>query len=187
MRIIDSSVPEVDRSSQLSDYPTDLLNSPPQHLEARIAFTSATFSGPMTQVEAAPFRAGESGRADPRPQRETKNVNRHPSAQELVGNGRDHSLQSRTNGTESSTESDSSQALAKNVVQLQANKQATPQNRFTELIAVKQWGWGLVLTALGVAVGLGGFHALEPGHGKTLVAAYLVGSQGTMKHAFFSA
>ena len=42
---------------------------------------------------------------------------------------------------------------------------------------------GIVLLALGVAVGLGAFHALEPGHGKTLVAAYLVGSRGTFKHA----
>jgi ABC-type nickel/cobalt efflux system permease component RcnA len=32
-------------------------------------------------------------------------------------------------------------------------------------------------------VGLGALHALEPGHGKTLVAAYLVGSRGTARHA----
>ncbi len=30
---------------------------------------------------------------------------------------------------------------------------------------------------------LGGLHALTPGHGKTLVAAYLVGSRGTVRHA----
>ncbi|HLG93390.1 MAG TPA: sulfite exporter TauE/SafE family protein [candidate division Zixibacteria bacterium] len=30
---------------------------------------------------------------------------------------------------------------------------------------------------------LGALHALEPGHGKTIVAAYLVGSQGRPKHA----
>ena len=34
-----------------------------------------------------------------------------------------------------------------------------------------------------VAVGLGALHALEPGHGKTVVAAYLVGSKGTAYHA----
>jgi ABC-type nickel/cobalt efflux system permease component RcnA len=32
-------------------------------------------------------------------------------------------------------------------------------------------------------MGLGAFHALEPGHGKTVVAAYLVGSHGTAWHA----
>jgi ABC-type nickel/cobalt efflux system permease component RcnA len=33
------------------------------------------------------------------------------------------------------------------------------------------------------AFGLGAVHAISPGHGKTIVAAYLVGSRGTLKHA----
>ena len=41
----------------------------------------------------------------------------------------------------------------------------------------------LVLAALAVAFALGAAHALTPGHGKTIVAAYLVGSRGTLKHA----
>lgn len=44
--------------------------------------------------------------------------------------------------------------------------------------------WGIVL-ALGVALVLGGAHALTPGHGKTIVGAYLVGARGTAKHALF--
>lgn len=36
---------------------------------------------------------------------------------------------------------------------------------------------------LGMAAGFGAVHALTPGHGKTLVAAYLVGEQGTVWHA----
>jgi ABC-type nickel/cobalt efflux system permease component RcnA len=32
---------------------------------------------------------------------------------------------------------------------------------------------------------LGALHALTPGHGKTIVGAYLVGSRGTWKHAVF--
>ena len=43
----------------------------------------------------------------------------------------------------------------------------------------------IILAALVVAFGLGAAHALTPGHGKTIVAAYLVGSRGTMKHAAF--
>jgi ABC-type nickel/cobalt efflux system permease component RcnA len=58
------------------------------------------------------------------------------------------------------------------------------RDSFTELLATRQLGLGIILIALAVAVGLGAFHALEPGHGKTLVAAYLVGSRGTAKHAF---
>jgi ABC-type nickel/cobalt efflux system permease component RcnA len=41
-------------------------------------------------------------------------------------------------------------------------------------------GFGLLLL---LAVGFGGAHALTPGHGKTLVAAYLVGERGTVWHA----
>src|SRR6185295_8750676 len=46
-------------------------------------------------------------------------------------------------------------------------------------------GWGMMLAGLAVAFGLGAVHALSPGHGKTIVAAYLVGSRGTAKHAIF--
>jgi ABC-type nickel/cobalt efflux system permease component RcnA len=41
----------------------------------------------------------------------------------------------------------------------------------------------VVLVGLLVAAGLGAAHALSPGHGKTLVAAYLVGSRGTAGQA----
>ena len=43
----------------------------------------------------------------------------------------------------------------------------------------------IVLFALLASVVLGMFHALSPGHGKTVVAAYLVGSRGTARHAIF--
>jgi ABC-type nickel/cobalt efflux system permease component RcnA len=46
-------------------------------------------------------------------------------------------------------------------------------------------GLGLMLIGMAVAFGLGAMHALSPGHGKTIVAAYLVGSRGTFKHAIF--
>jgi len=46
-------------------------------------------------------------------------------------------------------------------------------------------GIGLILVGLAVAFGLGSMHAMSPGHGKTIVAAYLVGARGTFKHAIF--
>ena len=58
------------------------------------------------------------------------------------------------------------------------------RDRFTELINVEQLSIGAIALSLVLAVGLGGFHALAPGHGKTVVAAYLVGSRGTASHAF---
>ena len=59
--------------------------------------------------------------------------------------------------------------------------------RFTGLIARDDLGWSAVALALVGALGFGALHALSPGHGKTIVAAYLVGSRGTWKHALFLA
>ncbi len=42
-----------------------------------------------------------------------------------------------------------------------------------------------ILLALVAAAGWGAVHALSPGHGKTVVGAYLVGSRGTPRHALF--
>jgi ABC-type nickel/cobalt efflux system permease component RcnA len=43
---------------------------------------------------------------------------------------------------------------------------------------------GVVLGSLLVALGFGMLHALSPGHGKSMVAAYLAGTRGTARHAF---
>jgi len=53
----------------------------------------------------------------------------------------------------------------------------------SRLLRRDQIPFNMILIAMVVAFGLGGAHALTPGHGKTIVAAYLVGSRGTMKHA----
>ncbi len=43
----------------------------------------------------------------------------------------------------------------------------------------------MIALALLLSLMLGAGHALTPGHGKTIVAAYLVGARGTAKHAVF--
>jgi nickel/cobalt transporter (NicO) family protein len=50
-------------------------------------------------------------------------------------------------------------------------------------LAQKTLSPSLMLTGMGVALIAGAGHALTPGHGKTMVAAYLVGSQGTPQQA----
>ena len=137
--LINSSVPQHDRSQGLTDYPTDLLNSPPQDVEARVVFVGEARGG--------------GGAAPTLPHR---------------GGG--------------STVSDGVQAYIQ-PVGLEVNRQLTPRSSFTELVTTQQLGFGMVLVALMVSAGLGAFHALEPGHGKTVVAAYLVGSRGTARHA----
>ena len=62
---------------------------------------------------------------------------------------------------------------------------APTRDRLAELIAVPQLTVSVALFGLLIAVLLGGLHALSPGHGKTVVGAYLVGSRGNARHALF--
>lgn len=59
------------------------------------------------------------------------------------------------------------------------------KDRFAELISVPEITPTIILLGLFAAFGLGAAHALSPGHGKTVVGAYLVGTRGTFKHALF--
>ena len=54
---------------------------------------------------------------------------------------------------------------------------------FESLIDHEQLGLGFVLLAILIAAFWGAAHALTPGHGKAIIAAYLVGSRGTPRHA----
>jgi ABC-type nickel/cobalt efflux system permease component RcnA len=55
---------------------------------------------------------------------------------------------------------------------------------FESLIAQEDVGPGLIVLSLVLALFWGAAHALGPGHGKAIVAAYLVGSRGSARHAF---
>jgi ABC-type nickel/cobalt efflux system permease component RcnA len=56
---------------------------------------------------------------------------------------------------------------------------------FANLIATKELTPQVILLALLLALILGAGHALTPGHGTTIVAAYLVGNRGNARHALF--
>jgi ABC-type nickel/cobalt efflux system permease component RcnA len=138
--IIERSVPAQDRSRELSDYPTDLLDSPPQVSQARLRFTRPLPS-PVVAAVAPPAPKAPVGE-------------RH------------------------------SPAPPEPAIAPRANVQATTSgSAFTELIGARELTVSVVAIALVVAAALGALHALEPGHGKTVVAAYLVGSRGTAWHA----
>jgi len=180
-RISDSSVPEIDRSSQLNDYPTDLLNSPPQQLEAKVTFSTAVVPTSVASTASSPIDAGAREKSRPISKVEITRaeVSQSSSKVEPVKQSGEAQLV-----MPAIIDADSTPANENSPTQLQGNRQGTPRNSFTELMATTHLNIGIVLIALGVAVGLGAFHALEPGHGKTLVAAYLVGSRGTVQHAF---
>jgi nickel/cobalt exporter len=151
--LVESSAPATDRSRALSDYPTDLLDSPPQDLTARATLTRApavpaAVAAPPARLAAPPSPPAATAEArQPEPTRATAS---EPALHEA---------------------------------RLQPNRQAPRDAGLATLLLTTPASLGVVLVALGVAAGLGAFHALEPGHGKTMVAAYLVGSRGTAWHA----
>lgn len=61
-----------------------------------------------------------------------------------------------------------------------------PNNRELSLIKGSLWQQtGTLLVAIALSFLWGGMHAMSPGHGKTIVGAYLVGSRATAQHAVF--
>ena len=54
---------------------------------------------------------------------------------------------------------------------------------FASLIARDHLGVWVILASLAAALFWGAAHALSPGHGKTIITAYLVGQRGTPRHA----
>ena len=54
---------------------------------------------------------------------------------------------------------------------------------FAALVGRDQLGFWVIAASLGAALFWGMAHALSPGHGKTIVTAYLVGQRGTPRHA----
>ena len=135
--LVNASVPANDRSLELTNYPTDMLHSPPQTLEASLYFKSAPWHPSWQPVETpSGFRMAEDRGA-----------------------------------------------ISSGSIVLKANSQGTPRSAFTDLISSKRTDVLFMAMATLIAAVLGGFHALERGHGKTLVAAYLVGSHGKARHA----
>ena len=54
---------------------------------------------------------------------------------------------------------------------------------FAGLVGRDRLGFWVIAASLGAALFWGMAHALSPGHGKTIVTAYLVGQRGTPRHA----
>jgi nickel/cobalt exporter len=170
--LLRSSVPATDRSGELSNYPTDLLTSPPQDLEASVL------------AELLPVVDARSGTALSRraeiPAASAKRQQNHPLT---AWNGEPAPKHTAAAPIAPSLARSQPASAASTTVHLQANQQQTPRSRFTELISAQHLSAWFLFTAAMIAIGLGGLHALEPGHGKTIVAAYLVGSRGTARHA----
>ena len=174
--LLHSSVATTDRSGELSNYPTDLLTSPPQNLEA--SRTAKLPPLPAADAEAKAHSAHEA------PQ-QTGDLAAH--ATHLLNHSKEEAAAAHAPAAMAPVaiivQPSQPATAASTTMHLQANQQQTPRSKFTELITAQHLSAWFLFTAAFIAVGLGGLHALEPGHGKTIVAAYLVGSKGTARHA----
>lgn len=86
-------------------------------------------------------------------------------------------------GQQTATSATASKALPASETSSLALRQAA--GPFADRIAIPTLGPLAIILALLAAFGYGAAHALTPGHGKTIVGAYLVGSRGTIRHAIF--
>jgi nickel/cobalt exporter len=180
--LLSSSVPATDRSGELSNYPTDLLTSPPQNLDASlsVALPPLPESIAKSQSHPVPHSLASSAIASALT---SSSVLKHANEKSGIADIPAATVSAPEAAPRMSALSESSPPPATAAVHLQANQQKTPRSKFTELITEQHLSVWFLFTAALIAVGLGGLHALEPGHGKTIVAAYLVGSKGTARHA----
>jgi ABC-type nickel/cobalt efflux system permease component RcnA len=62
-------------------------------------------------------------------------------------------------------------------------EKSSEENQLSRLLKQKKLSPRFIFLALLIATGMGALHALSPGHGKAMVAAYLVGEKGTVRDA----
>jgi len=144
--LLRSSVPATDRSGELSNYPTDLLTSPPQDLEASLV-AALPIPPPQTAVT---FATRLPQPASAHPATATRAVG-HQTGRTASAAGK--TLMRRVSGPVESSQLASAAAAS---MQLQANRQLTPRSRFTELIQEQHLSAWFLFTAALIAIGLGG-------------------------------
>jgi len=184
--VISTSAPAEDRSAELTNYPTDLLNSPPQNLTASIQFALATLTK-AAEVPSASHPVPRSVSAAKGTIDDRSSPQKMALASAAAATSHDSIREPKTKKATPAAaiyvERPATQTSTTAPMHLSANQQGTSRSAFTELMTTGRLSLWFLITAAVIAFGLGALHALEPGHGKTIVAAYLVGSRGTIRHA----
>ena len=151
-----ASQSDQDRSQALTAYPPDPMVAPPQDLRAEFAWT---VDAPITSV------------AHPALHKGIVNLAAEPAAPAIRAIPQPAGPVAAPPAAALARNAPAGTVVKNDFLSRLLHRQAIPLN--------------MVLIGLVIAFGLGGAHALTPGHGKTIVAAYLVGSRGTLKHAAF--
>jgi ABC-type nickel/cobalt efflux system permease component RcnA len=171
-----------DRSNALTAYPPDPMVAPPQDLRAEFQWTVPASDLPEAPIVTEALKSSDALISD-----DARNVQPATSA-------------NPSTPAEVSTLARISTPVIRPISQ-PASKPALPSSAATarnapagsvirndflsRTLHSKDIPLNILFAALIVAFGLGAAHALTPGHGKTIVASYLVGARGTMKHAAF--
>lgn len=153
-----------DRSKELTEYPQDATMSPPQETEATFHFAL-----PMSLAAKHPMELQSKNHAV-----STKQVSKGIAP-----------VQKDTPAVKTIAKAilpDKSRVSSQNANTSPPNKR---EDSFTRLITAQNLTGDVIAFSLLVAFALGAMHALSPGHGKAIVAGYLVGSRGTAWHALF--
>src|SRR3984957_8780917 len=163
-----------DRSQELTNYSSDALNSPPQQLSATVDYRISSVEAATRTATSIP----KTSRTQPSPAAKASASN---PAGSITSRSPQPSLPAVTRADLNPASSGSITEISS---QSAPRAQNTPRSRFTDLISTQsKLSFWLLLSAALIAAGLGALHALEPGHGKTIVAAYLVGSRAAPRHA----
>lgn len=154
--LLRASSPNREISKALTDYPPDPTLAPPQDLRAEVEWK------PVAPIPVA--SKGDSAHPRPAPKQQPEPA--------IASIPQPH-LAPPASSPPTLT---AAQAPAGSVVR---------GDYLSRILGGKEVTLSVILLALGAAFALGAAHALTPGHGKAIVAAYLVGSKGTLKHAAF--
>lgn len=184
VRLVSASAGDRDLSHGLTVYPADLAVAPPQMLRVSARWEPpagaakpgaekwcADGAGPRCAGGVAATPAPEPGNARGVP------ATRVAAATQATTNADNAVLVARSAGVEAASFAQQQPAGALGVMRR--------GDFLSRLLSGKRFGWGAVMLGLLAAFSLGCLHALSPGHGKTIVAAYLAGSRCTLRHALF--
>jgi nickel/cobalt exporter len=159
-----ADVPATSPSARLTAYPSDQLSSP---LEQRTASLRLRPGGPPAPAGwGGPLTSSTGSRAQQTPTSRCKAPRRGSLAEPQAG----------CSGLSTTPGGPTEAPVARGGVD-----RATAA--FTSLIGERSGSSWFAVVAILLAVVLGGAHALAPGHGKTVMAAYLVGLRGTLRQA----
>jgi nickel/cobalt exporter len=167
-----ADVPSTSPSARLTSYPSDQLSSP---LDQRAATLRFHPGGPPAPQAAGPALSA----ADPAPSA----ADPARSAAGRAGENPTSRCDAPRRGSVADPEMGCSGLSTPPARPLARGGVDRATAAFTALVGERSRAPGFVAVALLLAVVLGAAHAVAPGHGKTVMAAYLVGLRGTLRQA----